>query len=87
MQHSWDQGQSNLRALRHGLDLSRIPSLAKRLHEADSIVILGGDLATRLAHFLEYSPNVIGLNAISLTAPRQAAHYRRPLGRGVVSAI
>lgn len=85
---SLDQDQGNLRALRHGLDLSRVVGLAKRLHEARRIVILGGDLAISLAHFLDYNLNVIGLDTISLTTPGQVAHRTRQLARGdVVIAI
>lgn len=88
IQLSLESDQRNLRVLRHSLDLSRIQPLVRRLHNAKRIVVLAGDLAISLSHFLEYNLNVIGLNAMSATTPGQTAHRVRQLRRGdVVIAI
>src|SRR5579864_8115576 len=44
----------NLQRLRNALDSERIASLARRIHRARRIIILGGDLASNLAGYLHY---------------------------------
>jgi len=64
----------NLQKFRNALDTERIAALAKRIHRAKRIVLLGGDLATNLVGFLHYHLILIGLPAIPATSSGEAAH-------------
>ncbi len=78
----------NLQALHHSLDFRRVEGIAKRLHAARRILLLGGDLATNLARFLEYNLALLGLPALAPVTPGEVAHTVRSVGRGdVVIAI
>src|SRR5207253_4337295 len=44
----------NLQKFRNALDTDRIAAVAKKIHRARHIIILGGDLATNLVGFLHY---------------------------------
>lgn len=85
---SLNQDQSNLRGLRHSLDMKRIPRLTKRLCGAERILVLGADMAVSLAYFLEYNFTVLGLNALSAISAGQMVHRVRHLTKkDVVIAI
>lgn len=78
----------NLQTLRHSLDFRRLKRVAKRLHAAQRIWLLGGDLATSLTKFLQYNLAVLGLPALGPVTPGEVAHAVRSVGRGdVVIAI
>lgn len=78
----------NLQALRHSLDFRRVESVARRLHRAQRILLLGGDLATNLAGFLHYNLALLGLPALAPVTPGEVAHTVRSIGRrDVVIAI
>src|SRR5271169_5550720 len=51
---SLEQDLKNLQGLKNSLDAQRLIALAKRFYEARRIVLLAGDLAIQLAHYLEY---------------------------------
>src|SRR5437879_9156682 len=51
---SLEQDLNNLQGLKNSLDAQRLVALAKRFYEARRIVLLAGDLAVQLAHYLEY---------------------------------
>jgi DNA-binding MurR/RpiR family transcriptional regulator len=76
-----EQDIRNLHALRNTLDVKRVVALAKRVHEAHRIIVLGGDLAISLVHFLDYRLNVLGFPATSATTPGYTANATRTLGR------
>jgi len=77
-----DLDLKNLQGLRNTLDARRVVALAKRLHSARRIVILGGDLARTLVLFLEYTLRVLGLPAISAVTPGETTHIARLIGKG-----
>jgi RpiR family carbohydrate utilization transcriptional regulator len=78
----------NLQGLQNSLDAKRLSALARRLHLARRILILGGDLATSLATFLEYNLTVLGLTALTAVTPGRVVHLTRTVGkRDVVVAI
>jgi DNA-binding MurR/RpiR family transcriptional regulator len=78
----------NLHALRNTLDLKRVAVLAKRIHGARRIVILGGDLAISLVLFLEYRLTLLGFPVIAATTPGQSLNSARNCGsRDLVIAI
>jgi RpiR family carbohydrate utilization transcriptional regulator len=72
-----EQDLRNLHALRNTLDMKRVAALAKRIHEARRIVLLGGDLAISLVQFLDYRLTMLGFPAIAATTPGQATNTTR----------
>jgi len=72
----------NLQRLRNALDSERIAALARKIHQARRIVVLGGDLAANLVEFLHYHLILLGLPAVTATSSGEAAHLCRSLGRG-----
>ena len=78
----------NLQALRHSLDFRRVEGVAKRLHRAQRILLLGGDLATNLVKFLQYNMTLLGLLVLAPVTPGEVAHTVRTVCRkDVVIAI
>src|SRR5215813_9059995 len=61
VRESLEQDLKNLQGLKNSLDARRLTALAKRFYDARRIVILAGDLATSLAHYLEYQVSLLGL--------------------------
>jgi DNA-binding MurR/RpiR family transcriptional regulator len=78
----------NLQALRHSLDSKRVEGVAKRLHRAQRILLLGGDLATNLTKFLQYNMTLLGLPVLAPVTPGEVTHTVRSVCRkDVVIAI
>ena len=71
----------NLQRFRNALDTDRIADVAKRVHAAKRILILGGDLAAYLAGFLHYHMMLLGLPAITAISSGEAAHLSRSTGK------
>lgn len=71
----------NLHALSNSLNAEKICALAKRLYEAEKILLLGGDAATALVHHLEYHFTVIGLPVLSAATAGRISHVVRTVGR------
>lgn len=83
-----EQDVRNLHALRNTLDLKRVAELARRIHRARRILILGGDLAISLVDFLEYRLTLLGFPAVAATTPGHVANSARNCGkRDLVIAI
>jgi DNA-binding MurR/RpiR family transcriptional regulator len=80
-QKALEQDVRNLHALRNTLDLKRMAALAKRIHKARRILILGGDLAISLVDFLEYRLTLLGFPVIAATTPGQSANATRNCGK------
>jgi DNA-binding MurR/RpiR family transcriptional regulator len=72
----------NLQKFRNALDVERIAAVAKRIHRAKRIIILGGDLATNLVGFLHYHLILLGLPAVAATSSGEAAHLCSSSGQG-----
>ena len=64
-----EQDVRNLHALRNTIDMRRVVEFAKRIHRARRIIVLGGDLAISLVHFLEYRLTLLGFPVIAATTP------------------
>jgi DNA-binding MurR/RpiR family transcriptional regulator len=75
-----EQDVRNLHALRNTLDMDRVADLARRIHKARRILILGGDLAISLVYFLEYRLTLLGFPAIAATTPGYSANATRVCG-------
>ncbi len=76
-----EQDVRNLHALRNTLDMKRVADLARKIHRARRILILGGDLAISLVDFLEYRLTLLGFPAIAATTPGHAANAARNCGK------
>ncbi len=61
LQASIDRNIQSLVALQNTLDIERITRLARRLHTARRILIIGGDLASTIVDYIEYQLTVLGL--------------------------
>jgi DNA-binding MurR/RpiR family transcriptional regulator len=76
-----EQDIRNLHALRNTLDMKRVAALAKEIHEARRILVLGGDLAISLVDFLAYRLTVLGFPVSTAMTPGQSANATRNCGR------
>jgi DNA-binding MurR/RpiR family transcriptional regulator len=74
----------SLQRLCNVLDSEQIAAVAKRLHQARRIILLGGDLAANLAGYLHYHLILLGLPAVGATSSGEAAHLTRSTGKGDV---
>jgi len=61
--HSLEMDERNLHALHANLDVARVTELAKRIHSARRILVVGIDFAASLSHLLAYALVSIGLDA------------------------
>src|SRR5947209_5663297 len=76
-----EQDIRNLHALRNTLDMKRVIALAKRIHEAGRILVLGGDLAISLVDFLTYRLTGLGFAVSAATTPGSSANAARNCGK------
>jgi RpiR family carbohydrate utilization transcriptional regulator len=72
-----DQDLKNLSTLRSSADLEQIAAVAARVHSSRRILILGGDAATALVLFLEYSLTLLGLPVFAGTGHGRIGHLTR----------
>ncbi|MBZ5601639.1 MAG: MurR/RpiR family transcriptional regulator [Acidobacteriia bacterium] len=85
---SIDQDLKNLSALRSSVDLEQVAAVAAMLHSARRILILGGDAATALVLFFEYSLTLLGLPVFAGTGHGRIGHLTRAANKkDVVFAI
>jgi RpiR family carbohydrate utilization transcriptional regulator len=71
----------NLNALRNSLDLARIARLAQRVYAAKRIILVGGDLAESLIHYMHYHLLVLGLPVQIATTAGHAAYVTLSTGK------
>lgn len=79
---SLEQEGRNLQALRNSLEYKRVEALARRIHGANKILLIGGDLASTLVGYFEYHLTVLGLTVLTATTAGRVAHTSRHVGRG-----
>jgi DNA-binding MurR/RpiR family transcriptional regulator len=72
----------NLQKFRNALDTDRIAAVAKKIHRAKRIIILGGDLATNLVGFFHYHLILLGFPAVTATSSGEAVHLCSSAGNG-----
>src|SRR3984893_6265344 len=84
IQEAIESDVQNLQRFRNVLDSERIASVAKRLHQASRIILLGGDLAANLAGYLHYHLILLGLPAVTATSSGEATHLTRCAGKNDV---
>jgi RpiR family carbohydrate utilization transcriptional regulator len=80
VQATLEQDLKNLNELRNSLDLKRLPAFAKRVHAARRVLILGGDLAENIVHYLEHHLTLIGIPALAATTVGRSMHIARSIG-------
>jgi len=78
---SLNHDMANVRGVSHSLDKARLLTLVKKLYAAESILVIGGDMAESLARFLQYNLTVIGLKAAAASGAGEALHRVRQLTR------
>lgn len=83
-----EQDVKNLNEFYNGIDPARFHALARRIHSARRVLIIGGDLAENLVHFFEHHLTLIGLPVLAATTVGRTLHVSRTFGKGdVVIAI
>src|SRR5713226_3635612 len=88
VRESAEQDLKNLNALRNSEDPEEIAELARRLHSAKRVLIIGGDLASSLVTFLEYNLAVLGLPVFAGTGHGRIWHLARAVRKtDIVIAI
>jgi DNA-binding MurR/RpiR family transcriptional regulator len=78
---SLEQDLKNLQGLKNSLDAQRLVALAKRFYDARRIVLLAGDLAIQLAHYLEYQISLLGLPIFVATSAGRVLHLVRSVNK------
>jgi DNA-binding MurR/RpiR family transcriptional regulator len=78
---SLEQDLKNLQGLKNSLDAQRLVALAKRFYEARRIILLAGDLAVELAHYLEYQISLLGLPIFVATSAGRILHLIRSVNK------
>jgi DNA-binding MurR/RpiR family transcriptional regulator len=88
VRESLEQDAKNLQGLKNSLDAPRLIALAKRFYDARRIVLLAGDLAVFLAHYLEYQVSLLGLPIFAASSGGRISHLVRSVNhKDLVIAI
>jgi RpiR family transcriptional regulator, carbohydrate utilization regulator len=77
LKDSRKQIQQNLDFVLNHVDLQQILKTATRIHEANRILLLGGDMASSLVNYMEYHLTIAGLPVFAAVAPGRATHLAR----------
>src|ERR1700722_6252780 len=78
------QIQENLEFVMDHVDLHQVLNIAIRIHEAERVLLLGGDMASALVEYMEYHLTIAGLPVIAAVNPGRASHLVRSAGEGDV---
>jgi RpiR family transcriptional regulator, carbohydrate utilization regulator len=76
VRHSLERDLDNLSGLRAGLDPARVVELARRIHRARRIVVVGVDLARSLSSFLAYGLLPLGFDAEAPEGSAGLLHHK-----------
>jgi RpiR family carbohydrate utilization transcriptional regulator len=71
----------NIQMLRNSLEFDRVAALAKRIHRAKRVIVIGGDLAANLVGILRYHLLFLGLPVIAATSGGETTHLVRSTGK------
>ena len=77
LKDSRKQIQQNLEFVLDHVDLQQVLKTATRIHEANRILLLGGDMASSLVNYMEYHLTIAGLPVFAAVAPGRATHLAR----------
>jgi RpiR family transcriptional regulator, carbohydrate utilization regulator len=72
-----EQDLKNLSALRSSLDADELTDVARRLYDARRVLVFGGDAATSLVTFLEYSLTLLDLPVFAGIGHGRIVHLAR----------
>lgn len=81
VRESLDLDLKNLQGLKNSIDAHRLVATAKRFHSARRILVIAGDLAATLAHFLEYEASLLGLPIFAATSTGRITHLVRTVNK------
>jgi DNA-binding MurR/RpiR family transcriptional regulator len=82
VRHSLERDLGNLNRLQSTLDVERVVDIARRIHQARRILVVGSDLAASLASFLAYALLPLGFDAEApVGSGGNLQHKVRLLGR------
>lgn len=76
IRHSVEMERENLNALQVTLDTDRITQLAREIHRARSVFVVGVDLAAALSSFLAYGLTPLGFHADAPVGTEGNLHHR-----------
>ncbi len=76
VRHGLERDAENLSVLRASLDADRVVELAKRIHRARRILVVGVDLAASLAWFLAYGLTPLGFDAEAPVGSAGNLHHK-----------
>lgn len=77
LRDSRKQIQQNLAFVHDHVDLEQVLKIAHRIHKANRILLLGGDMASSLVNYMEYHLTIAGLPVLAAVAPGRATHLAR----------
>jgi RpiR family carbohydrate utilization transcriptional regulator len=77
IRRSTEQDLKNLSALRGSVDAEKLTDVARRLYSARRVLIFGGDAATSLVTFLEYSLTLLDLPVFAGIGHGRIVHLAR----------
>ncbi len=82
LRDSRKQIQQNFGFVLNHIDLQQILMIATRIHKANRILLLGGDMASSLVNYMEYHLTIAGLPVLAAVAPGRATHLARSTDKG-----
>jgi RpiR family carbohydrate utilization transcriptional regulator len=78
------QLQENLEFVMEKVDLQQVLNVAIRIHKAERVLLLGGDMASALVEYMEYHLTIAGLPVYAAVNPGRASHLVRSSGENDV---
>lgn len=82
LKDSRKQIQQNVDYVLDHVDLQQVLKTATRIHEANRIFLLGGDMASSLVNYMEYHLAIAGMPVFAAVAPGRATHLARSAEKG-----
>ena len=82
LKDSRKQLQQNFGVALNQIDLQQVLRIATRIHKANRILLLGGDMASSLVNYMEYHLTIAGLPVLAAVAPGRATHLARSTSKG-----
>jgi RpiR family transcriptional regulator, carbohydrate utilization regulator len=77
LRDSRKQLQQNFGIALDQIDLQQVLRIATRIHKANRVLLLGGDMASSLVNYMEYHLTIAGLPVLAAVAPGRATHLAR----------
>jgi len=82
LRDSRKQIQQNFGVVLNHIDLQQVLKIATRIHKANRILLLGGDMASSLVNYMDYHLTIAGLPVMAAVAPGRATHLARSSEKG-----